>query len=81
MAIKADIMMASNSGVGKIWPAEPTHRSAMMENSAWSVVGRDENDFLQFRRARAKIFFSFRARFRQLRNLYQDTRLRHLSGK
>jgi len=27
------------------------------------VGGRaDENDFLQFRRARAKIFFSFRAR-------------------
>ena len=55
-------------------------RSAMMMMKVLCEV--DEKDFLQFRRARAKIFFSFRAHASgSMRNLYQDTRLRHMSGK
>ena len=52
-------------------------RSAMMK--VLCVV--DEKDFLQFRRARAKIFFSFRAMLPAACATYQDTRLRHMSGK
>lgn len=54
-------------------------RSAMMMMKVLCVV--DEKDFLQFRRARAKIFFSFRAHASGSSATYQDTRLRHMSGK
>jgi hypothetical protein len=42
-------------------------------------VGGDEKDFLQFRRARAKIFFSFRAQASGSMRLYQDTHLSNMS--
>jgi hypothetical protein len=62
MAIKADIMLVVLLGVGKIWLVGSTPQRQMMMKVLCVV---DEKDFLQFRRARAKIFFLSRACFRQ----------------
>jgi hypothetical protein len=64
-------------GFGKTWLAGlySSQRHDARENS----VGGDEKDFLQFRRARAKIFFSFRAQASGSMRLYQDTHLSNMS--
>ena len=57
------------------WPDSTPQRHDDDESSC--VV--DEKDFLQFRRARAKIFFSFRAQASGSMRLYQDTHLSNMS--
>eukprot|EP00984_Skeletonema_dohrnii_P029217 scaffold19659_cov118-Skeletonema_dohrnii-CCMP3373.AAC.1 len=54
MAIKADIMLVVLLGVGKIWLDGSTPQR---HDDVKVLCVVDEKDFLQFRRARAKIFF------------------------